>query len=485
MCVYGMTMRNGCREWSTRAAEDGGFTLPVVMLMVFAAFAVASAAVLSSLSAQSGTTRDLRTKGALAAAEAGAHEAVLRYNATTVSGGSWGKCLPTGTTISDGAGWSWCPTQEAQLPDGTTYTYRVGFPQPQQVPGAPLPAHTAQVVSQGNSGGVTRRVDMTIRSASSQTPFTSAGIVGLNSITLGSNVTMQGNSATNGDLTLSTNDTVCGNIQVGPGRTVVAGQPTCPTGTSSVTQGTTALPPVNQGDVALPGQNQNTNFFTVNPVSPTTINAMRRVCFNGMNAAGEADTTTQTGCGARELRLRNGAGGVSLTLNGGNYSLCKLMMESGTTLYVANGAKVTIYFDAPEACNYASSTTQLSMDANTSIQVNGGTAQNLRMLFVGSDTIPTTATFSSNTTQDVACNQDFVIYGPRTDIVLASNSYFCGALAGKTVRTDNNNNANVTIKTSTEATQYTLPGWVDHYAIDDIKECTGVMPSVGSPSSGC
>jgi hypothetical protein len=473
-------MRNGCRRWTDHAAQDGGFTLPIVMLMVFAAFAVASAAVLSSMSAQNGTTRDLETKTALAAAEAGAHEGMFRYNATTVSGDSWGKCLPSGTPISDGAGWSWCPAQESQLPDGSTYTYRVGFPQ--QVPGAPLPAHTAQIISQGSANGVTRRVDTTIRSASSQTPFSTAGIVGLNSIAMSSNDSLYGNSATNGDLTLSTNDTVCGTVAVGPGRTVVGGTPTCPTGSPTVTHGVTSLPPVNQGDVAEPGHNQNTNFFTVNPVSPANTGAKRRVCFNGINAAGEADTSSSTGCGPRELRLRNGSSGVSVTLNGGNYSLCKLTMESGTTLYVANGAKVTIYFDSPENCHYTSATTQLSMSSNTSIQVNGGTAQNMRMLFVGSDTVPTSATMSSNTTQDVSCNQDFIIYGPRTDIVFASNSYFCGAVAGKTVTVS----SNTQVKTSNEAAQYTLPGWVDHYAIDDFRECVGPMPSgTTSPSSGC
>ena len=81
----------------TRAAGDGGFTLPTVMLMVFASFAVASVAVLSSLTAQHGTVRDFDTKDALAGAEAGAHEAMLRYNATTIAGGTWGKCLPAGT----------------------------------------------------------------------------------------------------------------------------------------------------------------------------------------------------------------------------------------------------------------------------------------------------------------------------------------------------------------------------------------------------
>jgi hypothetical protein len=474
-----MTVRNAIRRRVDAVTGDGGFTLPVVMLMVFAAFAIASAAVFASLSAQRGTTRDMQAKDALAGAEAGAHEALLRYNATTVAGGSWGQCLPSGSAISDGAGWSWCPSQQGQMPDGTSYTYRVGFPQ--QVPGAPLPAHSAQVVSEGTSNGVTRRIDMTIRSASSQTPFTGAGIVGLNSISLSSNDSLYGNSATNGDLTLSTNDNVCGNVQVGPGRTVVGRTPTCPGGAPTVTNGVTALPPVNQGNVASDDQNANANFFTVNTVSPTNTNAKRRVCFDGRNANGETDTSASTGCGPRELRLRNGSSGVSVTLQGGNYSLCKLTMESGTSLIVANGAKVTIYFDSPENCHYTSATTQLSMDANTSVQVNGGTAQNMRMLFVGSDTIPTTAVMASNTEQNVTCNQDFVVYGPRTDITFASNSYFCGAVAGKTVTVS----SKTTVRVSNEATGYTLPGWVDHYAIDDFKECTGAMASGASPSSGC
>jgi hypothetical protein len=179
--------------------------------------------------------------------------------------------------------------------------------------------------------------------------------------------------------------------------------------------------------------------------------------------------------------LHNGAGGVTVTLNGGNYSLCKLSLDQGTSLYVANGAKVTFYFDTPENCGYTSGTTQLNLSQNSSIQVNGGTAQNMRLLFVGSDTIPTTAIMSSNTTQNVACNQDFIIYGPRTDVVFASNSYFCGAVAGKTITVS----SNTQVKTSNEAAGYTLPGWIDHYAIDDFKECTGPMPDGTAPSSGC
>ena len=65
--------------------------------------------------------------------------------------------------------------------------------------------------------------------------------------------------------------------------------------------------------------------------------------------------------------------------------------------------------------------------------------------------------------------------------MFASNSYFCGAVAGKTVTVS----SNTAVKVSNQAAGYTLPGWVDHYAIDDFKECTGSMVTGSAPSAGC
>lgn len=476
-------MRNGVRKPAvplrTRLSDDGGFALPTVLLMTFAGFAVAMVAVLASLNAQGGITHDYDTKDALAGAEAGVHEAMLRYNATNVQGGSWGTCLPTGTTESMG-GMDWCPAQTGSLPDGTTYTYRVGFPQ--RIPGAPLPPHTAQIVSEGNTSGATRRVDVTIRSASGQKPFPDAGIIGRDKIHLNTNSGLYGNAATNGDITLDGNDTFCGNAEVGPGRNVLP-VGTVPSCGGSVTQGVTSLPPVNQGDVNQPGHNANGNFFAVNPVvsgSPS------RACFNGYNATGAVDSSCGSP-GSRELVLSRGqsaGAGLEVTLNGGDYSLCRLELQQGTKLSVANGAQVTIYFDSPENCGYSDGAVQLNLAQFTSILSNGGDATHVSLLFVGSETLSTKAIMASNTSTNpgIECNQDFVVYGPLTDIVMQSNSFFCGAIAGKTIDIS----SNTTVRTSNQAQEYQLPGWVDHYAIDDFKECAGTMPAgASSPNSGC
>jgi type II secretory pathway pseudopilin PulG len=466
------------------ACDERGFALPTTLLLVFAVFAVASVAVFGSLVAQSGTSRDFQTKDALAAAEAGVNDALLRYNGTTIAAGTWGVCLPSGLLQTSGTN-AWCPAQSGSLPDGSTYSWQVGFPQ--QQPGAPAPPHTLSIVAKGTTGGVTtggvttggvtRRVDVQASSAASQQPFLNAGIIGLNSVGLDSNARLTGTTATNGDVTLAnTNDYLCGPVQVGPGRNILPqpnSQPTCPSGTHSpLTQGVTTAPTVNEGDIAT--NNNNANFFSVNPV---VSGQTRRACFGGRNA----DGTTGT-CGPRELVLTNGGGGTWVTLNGGNYSLCTLILQQGTGLYIASGAKVTIYFDAPENCpGQTNGVTQMSLDANSGIQANGGTAPNVRLLFVGSDALSTKVVMSSNTTAQLTCNQDFVIYGPRTDIEMRSNSYFCGAVAGKTIHVD----SNTQILTSNVAQQYTLPNWVDHYELNGYKECGPVPSGATTPDAGC
>ena len=54
--------------------------VPVVLGALVAAFALGTTAVISSISAQTGATRDQDAKAALAAAEAGVSEALLHYN---------------------------------------------------------------------------------------------------------------------------------------------------------------------------------------------------------------------------------------------------------------------------------------------------------------------------------------------------------------------------------------------------------------------
>ena len=118
----------------------------------------------------------------------------------------------------------------------------------------------------------------------------------------------------------------------------------------------------------------------------------------------------------------------------------------------------------------------MDMDSNTTITGNGTSdATDIALLFVGSETRSTSITLASNTLQNQACNQNFVVYAPRTDINFASNASYCGAIAGKTIAL----NSNAHVKTNNLAAGFQLPNAPSHYAIDRFVECPAQDTSGG------
>jgi hypothetical protein len=429
-----------------RLLEERGFAVPTVLFMVIAAFAVASVAVVSSIRSQHGTSRDLDTKSALAVAEAGAHQALVRYNTAAVKE----NCVSP-QTLSGG----WCSAATGQLADGGAFTYWVS-------PGEGV----IEIVSQGTKDGVTRRVDLQANSAAGRQPFLDFGVIGLNSILLDSFADVTADTATNGDITLLSNSVLCGSAQVGLGHGVN------PSGNAQHNcgvelQGAVTLPSVNQGDVVT--NNDNDNFFASTPIG----GPKQRVCWNGFDGNGQSSSN----CGSRELVITHNA---HLTLPSGNYSFCRLQLLQNAAVYIASGATVRIYFDSPEACGYGSGVRQLEIDSNSQIRPNGNsTAVDVALLFVGSETLSTVIDLASNTVAQGLCEQDFVVYAPRSDMVLKSNSLYCGALAAKKVHI--NSNAHITVSTSAE--DFTLPNSPPHYVVDRFVECAG--PVTAAPNANC
>lgn len=429
---------------ASRIVGEGGFALPTVMFMTFAAFAIASVGITASINTQHGTTRDFDTKGALAVAEAGSQQALIRYNAAAARG----QCVAPQTKQANG----WCTPATGTLGNGSTFTYWV----------APItsPADRLEILSQGVSDGVARRVQVTATSAAGNQPFLDAGVVGKDGIGVDSNADITADMATNGNITLagSASTFICGNAQVGIGHDIL------PAGTTqhrcgAETQGEFTLPPVNQGNVRT--SNDNGKFFSQNPA---TGKKPGDVCFNGVSGTGAASSA----CGSRELYVGGNAG---VTLTSGNYSFCKLTTVSNSSIAVASGSVVRIYFDSPEACGYSSGVSQLSMSSNSALTVNGTTgATDFAMLFVGSDSRATSISLASNTVANQLCNQNFVVYAPRTNVEMASNSSYCGAIAGKTIHL----NQNAHVKASNLATQFQLPNAPAHYGVSRFVECAAV-----------
>jgi hypothetical protein len=452
---------------SNRLASEAGFALPTVMLMTVAALGVASVGVMTSIQGQSGVVRDQGTKSALEVAESGVNQALLYYNRgvapCTAGEGEW--CGPvTGMSVDGGS---------------VAYWARLGSGDECQVGNE---VDCVEVVSQGTVNGVARRVEVSASTVPTEEspgpgPFASAGVLSLENMSLDSNSIIHTGVATNGELTLSSNAKQCGQASVGIGKKMhleknakYYSNSQCTTSYSTYLQQALTLPPVNQGDAAT--NNDNGRFFTQDLVSGNKSDA----CWNGKTAEGKTGS-----CGARELKVEHNS---SLTLGGSVYSFCKLTLLSNSALYITAGASVTIYFDSPENCGYSSGVKQLDLQSNSRVTSANGSPINVAMLFVGSETLSTKVLLNSNTSVNGPCDQNFVIYAPRSEVELNSNSRFCGAIAGKTVHLD----SNAEIWSSKGSESFSLPGLelpatAPHYTPYRFVECSAVAAS--PPNAGC
>jgi hypothetical protein len=154
-------------------------------------------------------------------------------------------------------------------------------------------------------------------------------------------------------------------------------------------------------------------------------------------------------------------------------------MKSNTTLFVAAGATVRIFFDTPEACGLPSGTPQLQLLSNSRMTVTSGDPTHLVLLFVGSDTSQTWVDLNSNSQVNSACDNEFIVYAPKSDVNLDSNSVYCGAIAGKTVHM----NSNAEVRSDPRTKSFIVPGAIPHFQTTRFVECTGA--SASPPDSGC
>jgi hypothetical protein len=432
------TLRGGL---FTLLRSEAGIALPTALTTTALALGLGSVAAVSSISAQSGSTRDMDTKLALAAADAGAERAIYRYNRVETTPTS--PCLTaTAGEFSSVAADGWCPAINGSV-DSATYSYRV-----MPTFDSEGEADEIDVVSTGTSDDVSRTINLTAETTVNN-PFSEFQVIGDDSVDLDSNSSIDANVATNGDMTLNSNTEICGMIQVPPGSAVDFNGNSGQCSGYGVMNGSVDLPLVNQGNVTT--VNSNGRFFTQN------IRSSDRVTW---------DAATRT--------LAMGSNS-SLTLGGGNYSFCRLTMESNTTMYIAAGvADVRVYFDSPENCNQPDGTVQMDLSSNSQITSTGSDAV-AAFLFVGSPNLSTAANLSSNTT---LCNFEVVLYGPLTDFDLNSNTNVCGGVAGKTVHMDSN--AHVGQHPGLENFELPMPA---HFVPTRYVECG--PSATGAPNGGC
>jgi hypothetical protein len=378
--------------------SEDGMAIPTVMMLMIAAFALAMASVLGSISTQRGSIRDQDSKTALAAADAGVNRALWRQNKMPPADGFFcaGNAAPSA---------GWCPVYSGQAGDAA-WSYQVS---------APDAAGVIKIVSTGARDGVTRKVSMLTRKMLGTEVFGAERVITKDWIDMDSNAEINVNVGTNGWIHLDSNSEICGGIRKGDGQTVTfdsnSGQ--CPG--FSIVSGNRDVPPLFREGLAT--TNSNWRFFS-----------------HDTRTGGDNVTWDPT---TRVLSMNSNS---TLTMGGSDpYFICRLAMDSNSRLYMAAGAQVRVYFDTPENCGLAPDTAQFEMRSNTEISSTAwnpdqGIFDLIGFYLFGSPSIPTRVQLNSNAN----VTSEFILYAPHSDIDMDSNTTYVGAIAGKTLHMDSN-----------------------------------------------
>jgi len=439
--------------------------LPTAIFATVASLGLASAAVMSSVDVQVGAKRDQGSKNAIAAADAGAGVALLRLNryagalsTATPCLGLSGSTLVVTTAAADG----WCPEVSGTV-GSSTYSYRVT----PQVIGSPM-----TVVATGANGGVSRRIAIGFKATTVGSALGAEGLIGIDEVEIDNNSDAQVSVGTNGNIHVHNNGNVCGNIRHGVGKKATFDNNGTQCKGYSITEGNISLPDVSTfmpTDIAT----NNSNFRLV-ACTKTKPVAEPPGCQTD-TYTGSWSSTEPWNPKTRTISTGNNA---TLTLGGGDYFICRLVLNNNVNLIMADGAKIRVFFDTPENCKLSAVATQIDIENNASISSTGyqpelGKFDVPGFYLMGSPTIASEVRWSNNSGVN-----ELVIYAPNSHIQLNNNATYIGAVAGKSVHLENN--AIVRQDAGFKPPQI---GGATLYQRQSYVECTGATAS--PPNANC
>jgi hypothetical protein len=473
-----------------RSSEEG-IALPTAMLATVAALALGGAAVMSSVSVQQGSHRDTGSKGAIGAADAGANVALMRL-ARESQDLATAPCLD-GATPSGG----WCPPVTGEVGDAT-YSYRISEAGVENTCGG----FDLCVVATGIADEVTRRVLISFNQGSGGPVGGGSeeeeegegggggggpeGLIGVEDVEIDNNADARVNVGTNGNIYVHNNGNVCGNIRHGIGKEAKFENNGTQCDGFEVTSGNITVPPVSS---FIPS-----NIATVNS------NYRLALCASTNNPSG-CQTDGYTGKWSStepwnpSTRTISTSNNQTITLGGGDYFICRLLLNNNSHLVMKAGTQVRLFFDTPENCKLASGSKQIDVQNNANITATGYQAEsgNFEMpglFLMGSTSLETRVEWSNN-----SGTNELVLYAPNSVVDLQNNAEFIGMIVGKKVHLHNN-------AIISQDDGFVLPPELNPWHEDPVEEeepeeedgvvvftpqyyveCTG--PPTPTPSAGC
>ena len=450
---------------------EQGMALPVALFSMLAATALASAAVMSSVDVQQGSHRDDATKKAIAAADAGANVALMRANryASALSSSPSSNCLGSsgGVLVVTGAAVDgWCPAIEGSV-GGATYSYRVS---------AVASGAAPIVVSTGSAAGVSRRIKIAFNKTSVGSILNDAAVISEEDLNLYNSAEIAAGAGTNGNAFLYNSATICGDIRHGIGNKVEFFNSAGQCNPYGQTEGEETPPPVSSiMPIDIATNNSDLRLEKCSPwhehnENPPGCELDGYTSNNKFTWGWVPGTSGHPG----RIELNNTS---TLTLGGGDYFICKLSINNSSTLYMAAGANVRIFFDTPENCGLGSGSAQVELNNNTHIESTGfGTEGDYSvpgLYLQGSTSRVTTVSLNNKS----GSNQ-FDIYAPNSNIIFNNNASFEGSVVGKRVTLYNS-------ATVEQDDGYEPPdiGGSTLYTRQSYVECSGLATAV--PDEDC
>ena len=459
--------------------NESGMAVATALIAMTVAFSFASAAVVYSVNTQHGTIRDHDSKEAIAAADAGANVALMRMNQFSKAVSASSPCVGISGTLlvpkqaePDG----WCQQLTGTV-GNATYSYRFG-PSTTACGGS-----TSCVVAVGTSNGVSRRVEVTLGTSTVGGILSKAGVIGDEDITLAQHAEIRVGVGTNGNVNLTNNTSICGDIRHGIGKKITEELSATQCTGYVKTEGNESLPAVSsfmpEALASSWGDDKRLVKCTVltEPRQPAS-------CQSDSYSKTWGTTIPWNGNAATKPRTIEPAQNSTLTLTGGDYFICRLYLGNNSHLIMGEGAAVRIFFDTPENCGMKAGEAQIEVANNADITSSGhqpteGKYALMGLYVMGSTAIPTKIIFSNNSNGKSEEDADqFILYAPNSSVYLENNATYKGAIVGKTVYLSNH--AKVVQDEGFEPPNF---GGSNLFSRQSFVECTGATGS--PPNANC
>jgi hypothetical protein len=454
--------------------DERGIALPVAMGMLFVISSLAFVVAIGARTSGSQSRFDRSVKRSLAAVDAGIDTAIYRLNTiqpsstqcVTVSGSGQNAQL-TVTNSTNG----WCPEVTEDLGDGESFAYRMSTAASVSFNGQNLLQR--KIVSTGSAlNGATpvKRRTLSVVTANTGNPL--VGNYALlsadpsHTLVMETNGLVQGDIGTNGNVLMRNSAVVCGDIYHGIGKTATfqnsarqGGNPEC-FGTNWQSQ----TCPQDPHDCPEPLP----ETVVLAPVPPIPA---------------QNDNNTLAGYAGWDPSKRMLTVNSSLTLTGGVYNICRLVLNNGSDLIIPPrfGVPLKMFIDRPSNCPNLSESERdnpVSINGNSLIRNLNADPALFTLFVVGdsSDAGGTLIDFNNSADDQVA----MVLYAPYSKFDMRNATRMRGAVAAW----------QISIKNHTQVVYDPLVGAL---TLEEVKpfyrrvswaECK-VIPPNSTPDSGC